>query len=106
MEGSILELVGIVPQLALALLVAWIIIKRDETWRAYFKESAQEYGKRDDAWRTCFKEATTEYRELVERLERVIITSTEAISRLAVQEEFRKELAKDIVAELNKRKEE
>lgn len=104
MEGSILELIGIVPQIALAVVVAWIIIKRDEAWRTYFKENAEEYAKRDEAWRICFKEATAEYKSLVERLERVIITSAEAISRLAVQEEFRKELAKDIVEELDRRK--
>lgn len=82
METMLLELVGIAPQLALTVVVVYFVMKRDDVWRA------------------CFKEATSEYKSLVERLEVVLITATEVMARLAVVTEVRQDLSKEFVREM------
>jgi hypothetical protein len=82
MDTMLLELVNLVPELALAVIIVWFVMKRDDTWR------------------TCFRDATQEYKQLAERLEGVILKNTEVIASLTSITEIRQELTRELVQQI------
>ena len=124
METLVAEVFSIVPELGLALVIVWFVLKRDELWRSALTETTKEWkglteqtvekyetltekmGKEyQDFTRELVQENRKEYqdftREIVKEkramnghLEAIILAATEAMTRMCAIDDLRQELSK------------
>jgi len=92
METMLLEVVNIVPELALAVVIVYFVLKRDDMWRSYFREVTE----KSDA---SSERVATQYKELAERLEGVMSSAVVVMSRLCDITEMRQGLTEDLIKE-------
>ena len=106
METMLIEVVNIVPELALAIVIVYFVLRRDDMWRSCFKEVAAQSDAASERIAAKSDAVTvrvaSEYKELAERLEKVLVANTEAMSRMFSVTEMRQGLTESLANEIRK----